>query len=108
MKRNRTAILIVAVLLGTGLITARAEEEKSEVKKQTVCPVMGGKINKAQYADVNGYRIYVCCPGCIGKVKADPDTYIKKMEAEGIVIEKTPEKAKQSEHDHEHGQDHDH
>ena len=38
---------------------------------QTTCPVMGGKINKKQYADVKGKRIYVCCPGCIGKIKSE-------------------------------------
>ena len=26
---------------------------------QTTCPVMGGKINKEQYVDVKGYRVYV-------------------------------------------------
>jgi len=35
-------------------------------------------------------RIYVCCPMCIAPVKKDPATYIKKMEAEGITLEKTP------------------
>lgn len=65
------------------------EKAPAGTKPQTVCPVMGGKINKAQYADVNGYRIYVCCPGCIGKIKADPETYIEKMKAEGIELEKT-------------------
>ena len=64
------------------------ERSPIESKPQTVCPVMGGKINKAQYTDVKGYRIYVCCPGCIDKIKADPNTYIEKMKAEGIEPEK--------------------
>ncbi|MDF7798552.1 hypothetical protein P4C99_03710 [Pontiellaceae bacterium B1224] len=60
--------------------------ELAPVKEQTLCPVMGGKINKAQYADVKEKRIYVCCPGCIDTIKAAPDQYIKKMETEGITI----------------------
>jgi len=57
--------------------------------------------------DVNGKRIYTCCPGCIGKIKADPDKYIKKLEAEGVVLEKAPKakeqkKEKHSEHPHSH------
>ncbi len=59
-------------------------------KTQTICPVMGGKINTAQYADVKGKRIYVCCPGCIGQIKADPDKYIKAMEESGIALDITP------------------
>jgi len=63
-------------------------------KLQTTCPVMGGKINKKQYADVEGKRIYVCCPGCIAKIKADPETYIKKLEDDGVTLDAAGESAK--------------
>ncbi|MDD3276151.1 MAG: hypothetical protein PHP93_03760 [Kiritimatiellales bacterium] len=60
---------------------------------QTNCPVMkGNKVNPKLYVDADGYRIYVCCGGCLGAVKADPEKYIKQMQAEGIEIEKTPAK----------------
>lgn len=59
---------------------------------QTTCPVMGGKINKELYVDADGYRIYVCCKGCIKAVKANPEKYIEKMQADGIELEKTPAK----------------
>ena len=73
MKRSKAITLLVAVILGTGLIATQAAEKKAEVKKQTTCPVMGGqKINKALYVDVKGYRIYVCCKGCIDVIKVDP------------------------------------
>ena len=88
MKRRKIITLLVTAIVGMGFISAEAAEKKSEVKKQTTCPVMGGKINKAQYADVKGKRIYVCCPGCIGKIKADPDKYVKKLEAKGITLDK--------------------
>ncbi|MFC1737344.1 hypothetical protein ACFL1X_14625, partial [Candidatus Hydrogenedentota bacterium] len=56
-------------------------------KPQTTCPVMGGKIDKKHFADVRGKRIYVCCPGCIEKIKKDPVKYIKKIRENG----ETPE-----------------
>lgn len=88
--------MIIALLLGMAATVLAAP--------QTTCPVMGGKINKAQYADVKGHRIYVCCPGCIGKIKADPDKYIKQLKAEGVELEKAPEakgdKASEKKHDH--------
>ena len=43
-------------------------------KPQTTCPVMGGKIDRKQYVDVKGHRAYVCCPGCIAKIKANGET----------------------------------
>jgi YHS domain-containing protein len=100
-KRNLIATLIVAFM---AMGVSGYAEKKEIPKKQTTCPVMGGKINKTQYADVKGKRIYVCCPGCIGKIKADPDKYIKQMEAKGIVIDKTPKKHDHS--GHKHGHDH--
>jgi len=61
-------------------------EAKEEVQMQTKCPVMGGKINKDLYVDANGKRIYVCCKGCIGKVKENPEKYIKKLEKQGVTL----------------------
>jgi len=51
---------------------------------QTHCPVMGGAINRDFYADVQGYRVYVCCPGCDQAVLDDPDPYLEAMKADGI------------------------
>ena len=61
-------------------------------KPQTKCPVMGGPVDKTQYVDVKGYRIYVCCPGCIEKIKADPDKYIAIIIKNGETPEKLPTK----------------
>jgi len=64
---------------GTGACTVAAAQSKP----QTKCPVMGGKINKNLFVDVKGYRLYACCTGCVAKLKADPDTYVKKIKANG-------------------------
>ena len=92
-------VIAISVLVLTGLYVyaaddkpaTEAKEVKKDVKQQTVCPVEGGKINKKYFVDVEGKRIYFCCPACIPKVKADPDKYIKEMEDQGIVLEKAPE-----------------
>jgi len=69
------------------------EKDSNSLKPQTMCPVMDGEINKSLYADAKGYRIYVCCSGCISEIKKNPDKYIEKLRAMGVEIEKVPEKA---------------
>jgi Cu(I)/Ag(I) efflux system membrane fusion protein len=54
---------------------------------QTVCPVMGGAINKEVYADHNGLRVYFCCPGCDATFKEDPEKYLNQMRANNVEIE---------------------
>jgi hypothetical protein len=67
-----------------------AEAEKPELKPQTTCPVMGGKINRDAFVDVKGQRVYVCCSGCIAPIKADPDKYLAKIAANGERAEAVP------------------
>ena len=80
----------VFLLMGSLSAEEAAKQPAQEKKAQTECPVMDGKVNKSLFVDAQGKRIYVCCGGCIGKVKADPGKYIKEMEAKGIVLEETP------------------
>ncbi len=67
---------------------AEVAKPVAEVKAQETCPVMGGKINKADYVDHDGKRIYVCCKGCIAPIKKDPAKYIKALEADGVTLER--------------------
>lgn len=60
------------------------------LQPQKTCPVMGGKINRAVYADVNGKRVYACCPGCIAKIKAEPDKYMAVLAERGEGVETLP------------------
>ncbi len=71
---------------------ASATDAKAPVgTAQTVCPVMGGKINKAIFADYQGKRVYFCCGACPAEFAKDPAKYIKAMEEKGVVLEKTPQ-----------------
>ncbi len=82
MKIIRTLIMIIAL---TALFVGTAW-----TAPQTNCPVMGGPINKQHYSDYQGKRVYFCCPACIPEFKKDPAKYVKKLEDEGIVLEKAP------------------
>mgnify|MGYP006295578071 CR=1 FL=1 len=68
------------------------QKEKSDRKEQKHCPVMGGKVNKQLYVDHDGKRIYVCCKGCIPKVKKNPQKYIDKLEKKGVTLTKYQQK----------------
>ena len=91
---KKTAMMVGAVLLlGIGIAMA---EEAAVVKKQTLCPIMtNNPVNKNLYVDYEGKRIYFCCNGCPAQFKKDPAKYIKKLEAEGITLDKAePAKTK--------------
>lgn len=49
---------------------------------QGICPVMKKKLPKdAKWTIVDGRIVYVCCPPCIEKVTADPETYLRNVDA---------------------------
>ena len=53
---------------------------------QTMCPVVPTHPIKDVFIDYDGKRIYLCCAGCIDKFNAEPETFISKMEADGVVF----------------------
>jgi YHS domain-containing protein len=79
------AVFLVVLALAAGPAMA------AEPKPQTVCPVLGGNIDKKVFIDYQGKRIYFCCSGCPAEFSKDPEKYLKKIEAQGITLEKCPE-----------------
>lgn len=52
---------------------------------QRTCPVTGEELGAHGTpipVTVKGRTIYVCCRGCVTKVQRDPDTYLRKVDAE--------------------------
>jgi YHS domain-containing protein len=47
--------------------------------EQTVCPVMGGTVNKEIFVEYKGKKVYFCCPSCVGEFQKDPEKYISKL-----------------------------
>jgi YHS domain-containing protein len=66
---------------------APATETPKELHNQTNCPVMGGAIDSTAFTDIQGQRVYHCCPMCSAKLKADPDKYFQKAAEEGVLFE---------------------
>jgi YHS domain-containing protein len=81
-----TLVLSSVAFAGEGKGEAESVAAK-ELKNQTHCPVMGGKIDSAVFTDIQGQRVYHCCPMCSDKLKADPDKYFKKAAEEGVLFE---------------------
>ncbi len=63
--------------------TPASVPQETSLAPQSTCPVMGGKINKSQYAEVEGKRVYVCCAGCIAQIEKNPSKYLKKLSEMG-------------------------
>ena len=87
MKIFRT-LLISLVVLALAAGPALAADQP---KPQTLCPVLGGNVDKKVYIDYQGKRIYFCCQGCDAEFKKDPEKYMKKLQEQGITLEKCPE-----------------
>ena len=81
------AILVVAAALAAAG-TARAEDTKSEPKKDTypltTCVVsgekLGGDMGEPVKFDYHGREIRFCCPGCEATFKKDPAKYLKILD----------------------------
>lgn len=97
MKQIAVVASAVLMLMGGGMAGAQEGQPVSQaaeghtVKKQTVCPVMGGQADTNIYVDALGKRVYFCCNACPAQFKKDPAKYIKKLEEEGVTLDKTPQ-----------------
>ena len=78
---------IAAAVLGADKKKDAAPAAPKELKPQALCPVMGKPIDSSAYTDIQGQRVYHCCPMCSAKLKADPDKYFKKAAAEGVLFQ---------------------
>ena len=91
MKKRLSLIMIAALVIAAIQVVAgenKTESTKSkELTNQTQCPVMGGKIDSTVFTDIQGQRVYHCCPACGEPLKADPDKYFQKASAEGVLFE---------------------
>ena len=95
MRSIKQTVLAGIILLGMAAATQAADEADNkkkaeapkELKNQTHCPVMGGAIDSSSYTDIQGQRVYHCCPMCTDALTDDPDKYFKEAAANGILYE---------------------
>ena len=74
--------------IAVSVMTAVSDTFAIEKMAQTVCPMSGKPIEKSVYSDHDGKRVYFCCPDCEEAFKKDPEKYIKKLEKEGVKLDK--------------------
>ena len=89
-KQFGTILLLVSLLL-CGLIVlngckksepaapAETKEVAAAAIEQTVCPIMGGAINKSMFTEYKGKKVYFCCAGCKEKFEKEPEQYLAKL-----------------------------
>ena len=90
-------LICAAVVLGGSVVAAHAEELAISVQDQVaapvpvgnkICPVSGEAVGQGGMAPVTyeykGKLYNLCCGGCIGKFKADPEKYSAIAEGEAI------------------------
>jgi YHS domain-containing protein len=60
--------------------TAPAVKDVAAVAgEQTICPVMGGAIDKNIFVEYKGKKVYFCCEDCKKKFEAEPEKYLAKL-----------------------------
>jgi len=89
-RLNTIALSIVIAAFAAVLPSLAGTTTAATPRPQTTCPVMGGEIDKTQYVDYQGKRIYICCGGCRAEIAKDPAKYIAKIEAAGQSVEVLP------------------
>ena len=86
-------MILFTVMSAVTDITAPVQAaENAKPKMQTICPVMGDKIDKRYYTDYKGNRIYFCCKSCPEDFKKNPEKYMKILKQSGVTLEKSPGK----------------
>jgi YHS domain-containing protein len=85
MKKTWLVMLVLFIALSLGT-TGWGATQTPTGKAQTICPVMGGNIDKNISTDYQGKRVYFCCTACIPEFKKDPGKYLKKLAAEGVQL----------------------
>jgi YHS domain-containing protein len=92
MFMKKISMILAALALALMMVGPALAQGKA----QAVCPVRGGNIDKNNYADYKGQRVYFCCKGCDEEFKKNPEKYLEKMKSEGITPEKCPAGAPKS------------
>lgn len=89
MRKANIILVALSILVMTINVFGEETEKETpkEFKNQTHCPVMGGKIDSTVYTDIQGHRVYHCCPMCTKKLVEDPDKYFEETYEKGILFE---------------------
>ena len=87
--------IIAAVIAFTPVLAAEKDSNHAtsgETHAQTACPLTGKDLKKSVYSDHDGQRVYFCCADCKAAFDKDPVKYMKKLKADGVMLEKVAQK----------------
>lgn len=56
-----------------------AHADSDSAKATPLCPVMGNPVDLSLSMETEDGPVFVCCPGCFGKLKANPAKYAAKV-----------------------------
>lgn len=90
MKRWIALSLLLLFTAALAVNPVLASQKAAQGEPQTICPVMGGVIDKNVYVDYQGKRVYFCCESCKEQFMQEPEKYMEKLEAQGVTLEKSP------------------
>jgi YHS domain-containing protein len=87
-KMKKVTVFLLFMILFS---SACSFAEETDLKPQSICPVMGGEIDKTVYVDFQGQRIYFCCPSCKETFLENPEKYMKKFADDRVLLESVQE-----------------
>ncbi len=58
---------------------ALAKNKEAAEPVSTVCPIMGNRINASLYVQKDGYRVYMCCRGCMKPIQSGWENVLRKL-----------------------------
>ncbi|MCX5632693.1 MAG: YHS domain-containing protein [Phycisphaerae bacterium] len=56
-----------------------AQPAQAAAAEQTICPVMGGPVNKDIFVEYQGKKVYFCCEQCKAEFNKEPEKYLPKL-----------------------------
>ena len=57
--------------------------DRASAEKQHVCPVSGkmlGAMGAPHKVEVNGQQVWLCCSGCEGQLRENPEEFLAKLQ----------------------------
>jgi len=76
-------MLVMVFVVMAALVINPGMSSVVMAQSQAKCPVMGYKVDDKISTEYKGKRVAFCCKECIEKFKAEPEKYMKKLDAEG-------------------------
>jgi hypothetical protein len=58
---------------------ALAKNREAAEPISSICPIMGNRINPELYVQKDGYRVFICCAGCLKPVQGNWAKSLKKV-----------------------------